>query len=126
MVTSASEVRPAAAPLTTSPISAATCSGPKYPSAIAITPGFLQTAHIQLLRGRDFTIADNKDAPRVVLIDENAARAWFPNQDPLGHQLRALDKPGDPPKWAPIVGVVRPVVYDRLTRLTGNTAHSRV
>ena len=83
--------------------------------SLAITPGFLQTARIQLLRGRDFTIADNKDAPRAVLIDENAARAWFPNQDPLGHQLRALDKPGEPPKWATIVGVVRPVVYDRLT-----------
>jgi putative ABC transport system permease protein len=83
--------------------------------SLAITPGFLQTARIQLLRGRDFTIADNKDAPRVVLIDENAARTWFPNQDPLGHQLRALDKPGEPPKWATIVGVVRPVVYDRLT-----------
>src|ERR1019366_5429162 len=37
IITSASEVRPAAAPLTTAPISAATCSGPKYPSAIAIT-----------------------------------------------------------------------------------------
>src|ERR1017187_1384445 len=91
--------------------------------SLAINRGFLQTAHIQLLRGRDFTIADNKDAPRVVLIDENAARAWFPNQDPLGHQLRALDKPGDPPKWATIVGVVRPVVYDRLTRLTGKYAN---
>ncbi len=82
---------------------------------LTITPGYFQTARIPLLRGRDFTVADSKDAPRVALIDEDGARAWFPNQDPIGHQLRALDKAGEPPKWATIVGVVRPVVYDRLT-----------
>jgi len=83
--------------------------------ALAITPGYVQTARIPLMRGRDFSVADSKDAPRVALIDEDGARAWFPNQDPIGHQLRALDKAGEPPKWATIVGVVRPVVYDRLT-----------
>ena len=82
---------------------------------LTITPGYLQTARIPLLRGRDFTVADSKDAPRAVLIDEDGARAWFPNQDPIGHQLRALGGPGEPPKWATIVGIVRPVVYDRLT-----------
>lgn len=82
---------------------------------LAITPGYLQTARIPLLRGRTFTIADTRDSQRVVLIDEDGARAWFPNQDPIGHQLRALGKPGEPPKWATIVGVIRPVIYDRLT-----------
>ena len=82
---------------------------------LTITPGYFQTARIPLLRGRDFNVADSKDAPRVALIDEDGARSWFPNQDPIGHQLRALDKAGEPPKWATIVGVVRPVVYDRLT-----------
>ncbi|HWM25092.1 MAG TPA: ABC transporter permease [Chthoniobacterales bacterium] len=83
---------------------------------INITPGYFQTARIPLLRGRDFTSADNKDAPRVTIIDEDAARAWFPNQDPIGHQLRLLDKPGEPPKWATIIGIVKPVVYERLTK----------
>jgi putative ABC transport system permease protein len=82
---------------------------------LTITPGYLQTARIPLLRGRDFTQADNKDAPRVALIDEDGARAMFPNDDPIGRQLRALDKPGEPPRWATIVGIVRPVVYERLT-----------
>jgi putative ABC transport system permease protein len=82
---------------------------------LTITPGYIQTARISLLRGRDFMLADSKDAPRVALIDEDGARAWFPKQDPIGRQLRTLDKPGEPPKWATIVGIVRPVVYDRLT-----------
>ena len=82
---------------------------------LTVTPGYLQTARIPLMRGRDFSVADSKDAPRVALIDEDGARAWFPNQDPIGHQLRMLSGTGEPPKWATIVGVVRPVIYDRLT-----------
>ena len=85
---------------------------------LSITPGYFQTTHAPLLRGRDFTVADTKDAPRVALIDEDGARAWFPNDDPIGHQLRLLDKAGEPPKWATIVGIVRPIVYDKLTRRT--------
>jgi putative ABC transport system permease protein len=83
---------------------------------LTITPGYLRTTRISLLRGRDFTPADNKDAPRVALIDEDGVRAWFPNDDPIGRQLRTLDKPGEPPRWVTIVGIVRPVVYDRLTK----------
>jgi putative ABC transport system permease protein len=83
---------------------------------LTVTPGYLKTARIPLLRGRDFTPADSKDAPRVVMIDEDAARSWFPNQDPIGRQLRALDKPGEPPKWATIVGIVRPVIYEVLIK----------
>jgi len=83
-------------------------------STLAITPGYVTTCRIQLLRGRDFTTADNSDAPRVALIDEEAARKWFPNIDPIGHQMRAIEKPGDPPMWATIVGVTRHVIYDRM------------
>jgi putative ABC transport system permease protein len=82
---------------------------------LSVTPGYLQTAKVTLLRGRDFTVADTKDAPRVVMIDEDGARAWFPNDDPIGHQIRYLDKAGEPPKWSTIIGVVRPVIYERLT-----------
>jgi putative ABC transport system permease protein len=82
---------------------------------LAITPGYLATCHIPLLRGRDFTVADNKDNQRVVLIDDVAARKWFPNIDPIGHQLALREKLDEPPKWATIVGIVHNVIYDRLT-----------
>ena len=77
-----------------------------------ITPGYFQTCRIPLLRGRDFTPADNKDTPRVAIIDEIAARVWFPNQDPIGQQLRGYQRTGEPAEWATIIGVTRPVVYD--------------
>jgi putative ABC transport system permease protein len=78
-----------------------------------ITPGYLQAFHITLLRGRDFTAADNKGTPRVALIDERAAMVWFPNQDPIGQQVRGFQKPGEPPEWATVIGVVRDAVYVR-------------
>ena len=83
---------------------------------LTITPGFFRTARIPLLRGREFTAADNKDAPRVALIDEEAARTWFPNQDPIGRQFRSLAHPEAGPKWVTIIGIVRPVIFDRLVR----------
>ena len=82
-------------------------------SAATITPGYLQATGITLLRGRDFTSADTKDAPAVALIDERAARAWFPNVDPIGRQIRGYEKFGEPAKWNTIVGVVRHVIYDQ-------------
>ena len=85
--------------------------------SLTVTPGFIDTARIHLLRGRDFTPGDNKDSPRVCVIDEEGARTWFPNQDPIGRQLRLLDNnKTEPPKWATIVGIVRPVIFDRITR----------
>jgi putative ABC transport system permease protein len=81
-----------------------------------ITPGYLQACRLTLLRGRDFTVADNKDAPRVALIDERAANMWFPNQDPIGQQLRGYQRTGEPAEWATVVGLVRYAVYDQRDR----------
>src|SRR5947208_756712 len=87
--------------------------------AVTITPGYLATARITLLKGRDFTESDNEKSQRVAMIDEEAACKWFPNVDPIGHQLCLLEKVGNPPKWATIVGIVRPVIYERLTDRRG-------
>ncbi|MGI9088038.1 MAG: ABC transporter permease [Chthoniobacterales bacterium] len=84
-------------------------------SQVTITPGFLATARIPLLRGRDFTLADKQGAPHVVLIDAEGARLWFAGKDPIGRQLRVLEAPEKAPEWATIVGIVQPVIYNRLT-----------
>jgi putative ABC transport system permease protein len=78
-----------------------------------VTPGYLQACAIALLRGRDFSAADTQAAPRVALIDERAARMWFPNQDPIGRQIRKFDKGSEERQWFTVVGVVRDVVYDQ-------------
>jgi putative ABC transport system permease protein len=52
-----------------------------------ITPGYTETMRIPLLRGRTFTAHDREGTPEVCLIDEDAARLYWPNGDPIGKQL---------------------------------------
>src|SRR6184192_311700 len=75
----------------------------------AITPGYYVALGIKLLRGRDFTQneSENKDARRVAMIDEEMAKKLFPNEDPIGQQIRYTQPPKDgSPNDMEIVGVV--------------------
>jgi predicted permease len=49
-----------------------------------ITPGFLASLRIPLVRGRDFTEKDGIGSPGVVIINEALARRLRPGRDPLG------------------------------------------
>jgi putative ABC transport system permease protein len=105
-------------------VSAFTLEGEAPPKALqdarianmqAITPGYIRTLHIPLLRGRDFTDDDNESKPLVALIDQRAAKQLFPGQDPIGKRFAKLAPSNEPVKVIQIVGVVGDVVYDRLT-----------
>src|SRR5256885_14791500 len=56
----------------------------------ATTPGYFDAIGVRILRGRDFTQAEaeNKDAPRVAIIDEAMAKKLFPNTDAIGQHIR--------------------------------------
>jgi putative ABC transport system permease protein len=71
-----------------------------------ITPGFLATLRIRLLRGRDILSADTADAPGVILINETTARRIWPGEDPLGKRVKVggLDH-----SWLTVVGLVADV-----------------
>ena len=75
----------------------------------AVTPGWFETIGVRLLRGRDFTEteAENKDSPRVLIIDEVLAKKLFPKGDALGQHLRYTQPPADgTPNEFTIVGIV--------------------
>ena len=69
----------------------------------AVTPGYFETMHIPLLRGRLLDAHDVAGAPRAVLINDSFARRRFPGQDPIG---RRLQLGADDGLWYAIVGVV--------------------
>jgi predicted permease len=57
-------------------------------------PGYFQTLGVSMLRGRDFTSADSRNAPRVVIINEALAKAMWPNEDPIGKLIVVPVGPG--------------------------------
>jgi putative ABC transport system permease protein len=78
-----------------------------HPDYHIVSPGFVATLGIPLLRGRTFTDADNENAPLVGMINAMTARRFFPNEDPIGKRfLFGHPSASSPPKWCTIVGVV--------------------
>ncbi len=69
----------------------------------AISPGYLTTMRIPLIRGRQFTAQDRADAPLVALVNEAAARRYWGDQDPVGKRIRYGSNKNP---WITIVGVV--------------------
>ncbi|KAA6464505.1 ABC transporter permease [Acidobacteria bacterium AB60] len=66
-----------------------------------VSARYFESLHIPVLEGREFTKDDDEKAPRVLIVDQTAARRYWPGQDPLGKKLRV---------WGSlftVVGVVR-------------------
>lgn len=53
----------------------------------AVQPDYLKAMGIPLLRGRFISPEDTENSRSVVVIDENFAREFFPNEDPIGKQI---------------------------------------
>jgi putative ABC transport system permease protein len=72
-----------------------------------VTADFFKTVRVPLLRGREFTVRDDRNAPRVAIVTESFAKEFFPGEDPVGKRItpNGSADPGDPPKCE-IVGVV--------------------
>jgi len=70
-------------------------------------PGFMQTARIPVVEGRDFSLQDDEKAPHVAVVNQTAARLFWPGEDPLG---KAIQFVGDALP-ARVVGVTRTVNY---------------
>ncbi|MEZ4424571.1 MAG: ABC transporter permease [Gemmatimonadota bacterium] len=75
-----------------------------------VTGGWFGTLGIALLRGRAFTRADIRGAPRVVVLSRTAAERFWPGEDPLGREV-ALYRGGFH-EGATVVGIVGDVRYE--------------
>jgi len=74
--------------------------------------GYFGTLGIPLLRGRNFSDSEQREAKHVILINEALARKHFPNQDPIGQRLDV--GMFESPTPAEIIGIVGNVRYDSL------------
>jgi predicted permease len=82
-----------------------------------VSPRYFETMRIRLIRGRFFTDQDRRGGQPVAIIDENLARAYWPNQGALGQRIRN----GSNAPWKTIVGIVAPV---RHSQVVGEEASS--
>jgi putative ABC transport system permease protein len=102
--------RPGLLPLVREGIETMDNQAPLIDSPI-VSPEYFHLLGMPLLRGRLFSDPDLEDTPQVAVINQAAARTYWPNQDPLGKRVRFslntrdLSTSGTPP-WTTIVGVI--------------------
>jgi predicted permease len=77
-------------------------------TSVPASPGYFDALQIRLLHGRLFTAADSADASPSVIVNREAARRFFGNENPIGRTL-PMGK-----TQLTIVGVVENVKYTGL------------
>ncbi len=77
----------------------------------SVTPGYLRTMGIRLLRGRTFDERDTASAPSVVIVSEAMALRVWPGQDPIGKRLNTHGANKRHDQWQTVVGVVASARY---------------
>ncbi|MCY1018793.1 ABC transporter permease [Pyxidicoccus sp. MSG2] len=77
-----------------------------------ITPGALEALRVKVLRGRGLTAEDR--GGRVVLVSAEAARRFWPDEDPVGHTVSTEMDWGNGAFGGRVVGVVEDQALDGL------------
>ncbi|HKB12647.1 MAG TPA: ABC transporter permease [Vicinamibacterales bacterium] len=70
---------------------------------VAVSAAYFQTLRIPLVRGRYLSPRDADGTPEVVVINEAAARRYWPDGDPIG---RRISFEFERPRWLEIIGIV--------------------
>lgn len=78
-----------------------------------VSPDWFKTLGVRLVRGRDFSDADRRGGPKVVVINETAARTFYPDEDPIGRPV-AVGQGGFHEGSAEIIGIVSDVRFGTL------------
>ena len=85
------------------------------PNRLNVSRGYLEALKVPLTSGRFFTDSDTGTSPRVVIIDEQLAARFWPNQPAVGRRMYLPEKPDDvmapgpTVTWLQVVGVVAAV-----------------
>ena len=90
---------------------------------MAAAPKFFETMKIPIVMGRDFTEREAARPDEFAIINETAAKKFWPNQNPIGarmgHQLEESGK-------IEIIGVIRDTKYDSVRDAAPPTMYSPI
>ena len=86
-----------------------------YPRAFVatISPDFFRSFDVDLTRGRDFSVLDDRDALPVTIVNQDFADTFFPRQDPLGRRFRRGEGDSEA-DWLTIVGIAPNLLMEGL------------
>jgi predicted permease len=73
-----------------------------------VGPAYFATLGIPLLYGREFTRADDKNAPLVAIVNRTMITRYWGGQDPIGRRLQVKGR------WARVVGVAADSKYESM------------
>jgi putative ABC transport system permease protein len=76
-----------------------------------VSPGYLETLGVTLMRGRTINKNDRASTLPVVVVSEDFARQAWPGQDAIGKRIRRI-RAGQIFPWMAVVGVVKDVKED--------------
>jgi len=88
---------------------------------IAVTPNYFATLRAPILQGREFNDRDTGSAPYVAVINQTMAKRFWPNESPIGKQIRMDYVPNEPLRE--IVGVVGDIRMNRQQRQLNPTVY---
>ncbi|OJT17558.1 permease [Archangium sp. Cb G35] len=88
----------------------------QYAQVRIITPGFFEVLRIPLKRGRLLTSQDGEQGQWSVVISEEAARRYWPGEDPLGRTVRLGMNFGNGDMGGQVVGVVGNVRHQGIAK----------
>jgi predicted permease len=86
-----------------------------------VSPSWFSAMRVPLIRGRLFTEEDGLETPKVVLINEEAARKYFPGEDPIGKRVAVYQGGFD--AGAEVIGIVGDVRFGTIDSLARPDAY---
>jgi putative ABC transport system permease protein len=86
-------------------------SSGKFALYFSASPEYFQAMGVPLVAGREFNERDLANSPRVVIVNQTAARQYWPNQSPIGKRITLVIAP----KSLRVVGVVGDIRQGNLT-----------
>jgi putative ABC transport system permease protein len=84
---------------------------PQSAGYIAVTPNYFATLKASFALGRDIDNRDTASSPFVAVINETMAKKFWPNESPIGKQIRMDYVPDEPVRE--IVGVIKDIRMSR-------------
>jgi len=73
-----------------------------------VSPAYFPTLGIPIISGREFTRADDENAPSVAIVNQTMAARYWRGQNSVGQRLRVKGK------WAQVVGVAADSKYESM------------